>query len=159
MKTGPSPFTNRQLKRAFWSKVRKGSGCWIWTGASMKNGYGMFHVHRKCVTAHRFIYMRSRKVSVPSSMDVCHKCDNRLCVRPSHLYVGTRKVNMEDAKNKGRVAFGERQGRSVLTDLKVIEMRGLYSSGGYSMECLSKRFGCSLGTAFNAIRNKSWTHI
>jgi hypothetical protein len=85
------------------------SGCWLWQrsvcGGRLK--YGQFSIDGRCILAHRASYLL-HKGPIPPGMDVCHSCDTPLCVNPDHLFVGTRKRNMEDAKSKGRMATGSR---------------------------------------------------
>ena len=75
--------------------------CWVWQGASKGNGYGNVRLGAKNITAHRYAYALFVG-EVPDDMDVCHTCDNRFCVNPDHLFLGSRKDNMVDCKEKGR---------------------------------------------------------
>jgi predicted XRE-type DNA-binding protein len=106
-----------ELER-FMSHVHKDdSGCWIWSAYCMKNGYGLFRNLKKHDLAHRVAYRLFN--GLLDNRDVMHKCDVRNCVNPEHLSLGTRLENMQDAKAKGRVCFGERHGRSKLTNEQV----------------------------------------
>jgi hypothetical protein len=89
----------------FFSKIEKTTSCWIWKGAIRgKNGYGCMKVDGKVVDVHRFSYA-FHNGPIPAGMLVCHSCDNRLCVNPAHLFLGTHTDNMQDCKSKGRLHF------------------------------------------------------
>lgn len=95
------------------------SGCWLWIGTEFKarGGYGAFfnkELGAKTYRAHRaawFIY----KGPIPDEMGVLHKCDTPACVNPDHLFLGDQKVNMGDARKKGRQAKGDKIPRTKLT--------------------------------------------
>jgi hypothetical protein len=85
-----------------WAGVKKGEGCWEWQGAVNTAGYGGIGDRGKTLYVHRLVYAATVG-PIPEKYDVMHSCDNRLCVRPDHLTVGTRRENMLDASRKGRM--------------------------------------------------------
>ena len=99
------------------------TGCWIWQGACC-NGYGKLRLgpNGKPVACHRLMYEHVHGPIPPGGV-VMHKCDNRRCVNPDHLSVGTQKENIRDMHKKGRC------GRNVLTVDEVREIRRLHATG------------------------------
>lgn len=77
------------------------AGCWIWIGRAIGSGYGNIRVLNKQILAHRYSYMLFNG-EIPFGLQVCHKCDVRLCVNPEHLFLGTAKDNALDRESKGR---------------------------------------------------------
>ncbi len=89
------------MKERFWSKVLKTASCWLWTASEHGKGYGGFKLDGKTQKASRVSYMMAYG-KIPEGMCVLHKCDNRKCVRPSHLFLGTVRDNNIDMMKKGR---------------------------------------------------------
>jgi len=94
----------------FWAHhkvVRHGRWvCWTWTGAK-RNEYGGVRVNGRETYAHRYAYSL-RFGPITAGLLVCHHCDNPMCIRPSHLFVGTDKENMIDSAEKGRLSFAKK---------------------------------------------------
>lgn len=85
----------------FWSRIDKTEYCWNWTGPVSNRGHGCVTIDRIPMTAYRYSWLLHNG-PVPDKLYVLHKCDNRLCVKPDHLWLGTQSDNMQDMVSKGR---------------------------------------------------------
>ncbi len=154
--------TERDPVRLFWLKVKKMPGCWLWTGATMRNGYGVFHARRyRKTVAHRFSW-EIHNGPIPEGLFVCHHCDNRNCVRPDHLFVGTNKDNVADMRAKGRgsngVTRGEAHWYAKLTEEKVRLARRLFAQGVTPLQ-IAQRVAVHRDTIYRVVRRKAWKHV
>lgn len=161
----------------FWAKVNKAGPvqphvprlgpCWTWTAFRNPNGYGMFMLNRRrgTVLSHRFAWELERGST--GGLHVLHKCDNRACVRPDHLFLGTEADNSADKVAKRRQSRGpahgmknrgEGQGGSKLTAADVLEIRAMLAAGIYQ-KVIAEKFGVEQ-TNISAIHTgKTWFHL
>jgi hypothetical protein len=100
------------------------SGCWLWIGATNAQGYGRIKVGSTPSRAHRVAWAMHYG-AIPAGMDVLHKCDTPSCVNPDHLFLGGDAENAMDRERKGRGVrlFGERHGRSKISDKEADAIR------------------------------------
>ena len=143
------------LADRFWAKVDKtdSSGCWIWTASRWKSGYGRIGVNGHLEGAHRVAWELTRG-PIPAGLNVCHSCDNRPCVNPAHLFLGTQSDNIRDSIEKERwyMPIGEKNGRAKLTYTQVEEIR----SSALPFAKLAVKYGVSRWTIWNIRKNVSW---
>jgi len=142
----------------FQARIRRTTGCWFWLGSVTTHGYGRCRINSRHQAAHRLAYELAYG-SIPEGMSVCHRCDNRRCVRPDHLFLGTTADNLHDMVVKGRSSHGERNGHAVLTSQVVLEIRARYASGAGLQRELAVAFGISQLTVSNIVTRKTWRHL
>lgn len=88
-------------------KMGKSDECWIWVGSKTENGYGHLTRDDRIILAHRYSWI-IHNGPIPDGLHVLHTCDNRACINPNHLWLGTRKDNQQDMNRKGRGLKGKK---------------------------------------------------
>lgn len=159
-------LTPKEFER-FWSKVNKDGTlptdsslgqCWEWTGAKCAGRYGNTWFTRRPVLAHRLSYMLH--IGDPRRQYVCHHCDNGMCVRPSHLFIGDQFDNMRDmvAKGRGVAPIGEKHPLSKLSRSQVIQAFRLKKNGKTGAD-IARLYGVTRATINKILRGESWKHV
>ena len=143
-------------REKFLARVKVVDGCWVFQGMKKGNGYGAVKRDGKFIFAHRYSWMLHK--GDIGGLLVCHKCDNRLCVNPDHLFLGTQKDNQQDMRRKGRHTFGERSKTSKLSTEDVLEIYRLYDSGIGTIR-LARQFGVTKNLLWLIVRGKAWNHL
>lgn len=158
-------------------------GCWEWTARLTKDGYGQFRTGGKGspnVPAHRVAWTLAYG-DVPDGLLVLHRCDNRCCVRPDHLFVGTPADNSADMVAKARAASGSRNARfgakdfpqptrerrargehngwARLTEDDVRVIREAYATGQWRQVDLAERFGTPQTNISRIVNRRAWAHV
>lgn len=158
------------------SKPNGADGCWLWIGGKYQSGYGYFTVTNRQIAAHRCAFLMAYG-AIPDGLFVCHDCpggDNRACVNPNHLWLGTHKQNMADMTQKGRQAIGLRNGaytkpdrvrkgtehgRAKLTEGDVLAIRRKYATGTVTLKNLSAEYGVVFSIISRIVRYEIWAHL
>lgn len=146
------------ISQRFWDKVDRSGDCWMWTGSTFHNGYGAFFAKvdgkKTMQRAHRVSY-EHHNGKIEGGAIVCHRCDNRACVNPDHLFVGQPKDNSKDMVDKRRSARGEGHGRSRLTEDDVYAIRKSVASN----KILAEAFGVSERTIRDVKARRTWWYL
>ncbi len=172
------------VEERFWSRINKDGpipphcpelgACWVWTAGQNGHGYGTLRIGTgKHKASHRLGY-ELQVGPIPDGVLICHRCDNPLCVRGSHLFPGTPAENTADCQEKGRIARGDRNGSRLhpesitrgakipwakLSDTSVREIRVAYQAGGLSQRQIAAQYGVSKTTIGLAINGYTWGHV
>ncbi len=146
-----------------WARVAKSDGCWEWQGSLFRHGYGQFQCFGKNWQTHRLAWALSHGRPIPAGLCVCHHCDNRRCVRPDHLFLGTPADNNADMVRKGRhrsmlppPRSGAQHPSAKLSNALAARIRELRADGWYYREIASE-IGLSIATVGRVVRAESWT--
>lgn len=150
-----------KIRREIWNYIHfePMSGCWLWSGGCGGNGYGYFSSGGKSIRAHRAVYELLVGI-IGKGLCLCHKCDNRLCVNPEHMFVGTHSDNMRDMAQKKRAKppKGESASWSKLTEKQVREIRH-WASMGVTHQILSEDYGVDRSHISRMCSGKNWSHL
>jgi len=155
-------YLGKDLEERFWEKVKitGPDDCWEWQAGLFDVGYGVFHADKETRRAHcvswEFAYG-----PIPSDKWVLHRCDNRKCVNPHHLFLGTALDNAQDRKSKGRngIQYGEYANNARLTNAQVLEIREQYTTQDITQCELAMRWGVSQAEISKIVMGKSWKHL
>ena len=134
--------------------------CWIWKGSVSQFGYGRVRIKNKAsVPAHRVMY-ELYKGDIENNLNVCHTCDNRLCVNPDHLWLGTDKENHSDMVEKGRrtILRGSENKKSKLKESDILKIMDMEKSGMKRIE-IAKTYHVNWSTIDRIFRKETWSHI
>lgn len=129
--------------------VKKTDGCWGWTGATDKDGYGIFTYEGKTYRAPKVALALDGR-PVPPGKLACHHCDNPICIRPDHLYPGTQLQNMADAVKRNRL-----RPRTKLTADQVREIRA--AAGTH--DAIAASYGVARATISLILEGKTWRNL
>lgn len=163
------------IEKRFWKKVLRSldpNKCWLWRAGKL-GLYGGFRYGPRMHLAHRMSWMFAHGELPPPHVKVCHKCDNRLCCNPSHLFLGTQQQNIADMVSKGRQARGEALSKILvvtsakgvdlplhkLNDGQVIDIRERYAAGGIRQHQLATEYGVSYQVIGYVVRGQAWKHV
>ncbi len=159
-------FNNDVVER-FWEKVKKQDGCWEWQSGARGGGYGGFKIDGRAWLAHRVSWIINYG-NIPEGLNILHKCNNKNCVNPNHLYVGTQKENVRDAIDAGthyripdehrRPVRGLEHKNAKLDHLKVREIRRLRKEGLGCRE-LGRFYDVDHSIISEVCNNKIWKHV
>jgi hypothetical protein len=136
-------YRGETLEEKFWARVSKTDKCWIWTGWIDDSGYGRIGIKKgkTGLFAHRISFEIHHGI-IPEGMCVCHRCDNRQCTNPNHLFLGT--------------LCGERHGNAKLKWETICEARRLWNTGLYSCAKVARMTGIGRGNIYWILKRGSW---
>jgi HNH endonuclease len=158
----------KTVEQRFWEKVDKRGPivkhvknlgrCWFWN-ASKTDGYGAMGIGRRVVRSSR-ISWEIHIGKIPDGIFVLHKCDNRACVNPDHLFLGTAADNMHDrkAKNRYKSQVGSLNTNSVLSEADIVEIFRLKKSGMKQSE-IAFKFGMCKQSISRILLRELWSHV
>jgi hypothetical protein len=133
------------------------SGCMEWTRTISTSGYGKLSLDSRIQHAHRAQYEFTHG-PIPAGLFVCHRCDNKPCVNPDHLFLGTPHENALDMAAKGRSTRGERNPQARLTSDQVRDIRALAASGKTTTE-LAEMFTVCKSSVRKIVAGTTWKHL
>lgn len=148
----------------FWAKVDRSGGpdaCWMWQAALTTTGYGKvaWPGYKGPQFAHRIAFEITN--GRPPAGLIRHSCDTPRCVNPRHLSEGTQTENMREAADRDRTAHGRRNGRAILSEAQVRDIRNRYipRHPAHGQAALGREFGVSAPTIHLIVHGKNWRRV
>jgi len=145
---------DHEFQKRFWENVqiKDKDSCWVWVGARTEAGYGLIYFNGALEYSHR-LSLKFNGIEIPPRYHACHKCDNPLCVNPSHLYAGSPQNNANDRVERDRHAYGEKHPNSKLSNEDILNMVQLYKNGTWKID-IAKLYSVSPGHVSRILENK-----
>lgn len=155
----PAHLSDRSFEKRLWGNIYKSeTGCWEWQGATFKGtGYGCISINSIPKLAHRVAYEEANG-EIPEGLLVLHRCNNKLCINPDHLYAGTHNENMRDMANTDAVK-GENNANSSLKESDVLEIRKLIKERKVYYGDIAKMYGVSREAIKDIARGRTWSWL
>lgn len=153
-------FYKKQIHK-FWLCVDKSNECWNWKRKPTSNGYGQIAMFGRRFWAHRVSYMLHFG-QIPEHLFVLHKCDNRKCCNPSHLFLGTIKDNYDDMVKKGRDKKGNQRGSkngNATLNEEIVSKIKLKINSGQSLISISREMNINYSTIRSIKQNRNWSYV
>ena len=145
-----------RFRRYGW-EVHPETGCWNWKGATSE-GYGVLGFHHTSIRTHRISYS-IYKGDIPPGLEVLHSCDNKLCVNPEHLRVGTHRENIQEAVDRGLLGRGADASGAKLSWKDVEDIRRDYLTGLLTHDMIGELYGVHTTTVARVVRGETYvTH-
>ena len=153
-------YANNQERILRNCTIDESTGCWEWDLHYNPGGYGIGFNGKKTVKAHRLSY-EVFIGEIPEGLLVCHSCDNRGCVNPDHLWLGTYADNNADRDNKNRLEWrrGERHGMAKLSEDDVVNIIEILNGGEVSQAAIARMYSVTRSAIWLIAKGKKWAHI
>lgn len=157
-------LTHEEWVQRFFEQIDKNgpNGCWLWTGAKYRGGYGHMGMNGKNTKVHRFSYEHFVG-PIPAGLIVRHKCDNPCCVNPEHLMTGTHKDNTNDKIARGRFRYGtargEANGRTKLTVESVMKTKEMWDTKQFTIPMIAAATGITRTNVGAIVQGRTWRHV
>lgn len=147
-------------RQDFEAHIDKSGDCWLWMRHTNKsvNGYGEVRYEKRKWRAHRLMWVLTHG-EIPDGLHVCHKCDNPLCVKPDHLFLGTIADNAHDRDRKGRNYHGTDCHTAKLNDETVRAIRLEYAANKCKYPELAAKYGVSVSAISDIVLGITWKHV
>jgi hypothetical protein len=153
----PKHLRPRDFDSRFWDNTDRSNGCWVWQGHIDKStGYGSITIDHETFATHRIAYEVYNGVKIPSGKMVLHSCNNRRCINPEHLRVGTQEDNMQDMIESGNSCRGEKNGNSIYTEKQMTEIKTYMKENPHSLAWISRTLGIPYPTIKDIAHGRIW---